>query len=122
MLRSVRTVIVDEIHAVIGTRRGAHLAITLERLQRVASAPLHRVGLSATQNPIDEVAKYLVGTGPSSGPAGHLLPMGEGQSPDCPSPIVRGWREAPGEGIAIIEGHRRAMDLALEMPRSPLET
>src|SRR6266436_6667514 len=60
MLQSVRTVIVDEIHAVIGTRRGAHLAITLERLQRVASAPLHRVGLSATQNPIEEVAKYLV--------------------------------------------------------------
>src|SRR6266849_434914 len=53
--------IADEIHAVIGTRRGAHLAITLERLQRVASAPLHRVGLSATQNPIEEVAKYLAG-------------------------------------------------------------
>src|SRR5213596_1542253 len=60
MLRTARTVIVDEIHAVIGTRRGAHLALTLERLQKVASAPLHRVGLSATQNPIEEVAKYLV--------------------------------------------------------------
>src|SRR5256885_12277245 len=61
MLRTVRTVIVDEIHAVIGTRRGAHLALTLERLQQVAQAPLHRVGLSATQKPIDEVAKWLVG-------------------------------------------------------------
>src|SRR5439155_1886976 len=59
MLRTVRTVIIDEIHAVIGTRRGAHLALTLERLQRVASAPLHRVGLSATQKPIEEVAKFL---------------------------------------------------------------
>jgi ATP-dependent Lhr-like helicase len=61
MLRTARTVIVDEIHAVIGTRRGAHLAITLERLQQIASRPLHRVGLSATQKPIEEVAKYLVG-------------------------------------------------------------
>ena len=92
MLRTARTVIVDEIHAVIGTRRGAHLALTLERLQHVASAPLHRVGLSATQNPIEDVAKYLVG-------------CGTGFSPSI-----------------IDEGHRRAMDLALEIPRSPLET
>ncbi|HEX3109889.1 MAG TPA: DEAD/DEAH box helicase, partial [Thermoanaerobaculia bacterium] len=61
MLRTVRTVIVDEIHAVIGTRRGAHLALTLERLQRVAERPLLRLGLSATQKPIGEVAKYLLG-------------------------------------------------------------
>src|SRR5438034_801966 len=58
MLRTVRTVIVDEIHAVIGTRRGEHLALSLERLQQVGTSPLHRVGLSATQNPIEEVAKY----------------------------------------------------------------
>src|SRR5437867_4366982 len=61
MLRTARMVIVDEIHAVIGTRRGAHLALSLERLQHVASSPLHRVGLSATQKPIEEVAKYLAG-------------------------------------------------------------
>src|SRR5689334_1545972 len=61
MLRTVRTVIVDEIHAVIGTRRGAHLALTLERLQQIAAAPLLRLGLSATQKPVDEVARYLVG-------------------------------------------------------------
>src|SRR5712664_4048352 len=52
ILRPVRTVIVDEIHAVIGTRRGAHLALTLERLQAVAQQPLLRIGLSATQRPI----------------------------------------------------------------------
>ena len=52
MLRTVRTVIVDEIHAVIGTRRGAHLALSLERLQHVADRPLLRLGLSATQKPI----------------------------------------------------------------------
>ena len=61
MLRTVRTVIVDEIHAVIGTRRGAHLALSLERLQQVAERPLLRIGLSATQKPIEEVARFLVG-------------------------------------------------------------
>jgi ATP-dependent helicase Lhr and Lhr-like helicase len=60
-LRTVRTVIVDEIHAVIGTRRGAHLALSLERLQQVAESPLVRIGLSATQRPIDAVARFLVG-------------------------------------------------------------
>src|SRR5229473_2368775 len=88
MLRTVRTVIVDEIHAVIGTRRGAHLALSLERLQDVAEAPLHRIGLSATQKPIDDVARWL----------------------------------APGADVAIIdEGHKRVMDLTLEMPRSALD-
>ena len=88
MLKTVRTVIVDEIHAVIGTRRGSHLALTLERLQKVAGAPLHRVGLSATQKPIEEVAKYL----------------------------------SPHAGVTIIdEGHRRQMDLGIEIPLSPLD-
>src|SRR2546423_13808849 len=58
MLRTVRTVIVDEIHAVIGTRRGAHLALSLERLQHVAEAPIVRIGLSATQKPIEDVARF----------------------------------------------------------------
>ena len=55
MLRTARTVIVDEIHAVIGTRRGAHLSLSLERLQAIARQPLVRIGLSATQKPIEEV-------------------------------------------------------------------
>src|SRR5881628_1607460 len=63
MLRTVRTVIVDEIHAVIGTRRGAHLALSLERLQHVARHRVQRIGLSATQKPIEEVARFLVGSG-----------------------------------------------------------
>jgi ATP-dependent Lhr-like helicase len=88
MLRTARTVIVDEIHALIGTRRGAHLALSLERLQQVAERPLLRIGLSATQKPIAEVARFLTG----------------------------------GACCEIVdEGHRRAMDLAIEMPRSPLE-
>ena len=90
MLRTVRTIIVDEIHAVIGTRRGAHLALSLERLQRVCEQPLLRIGLSATQKPIEEVARYLVGTA--------------------------------GEPCTIVDtGHRRAMDLGIEIPLAPLE-
>ena len=90
MLRTVRTVIVDEIHAVIGTRRGAHLALSVERLQQVAKRPLQRIGLSATQKPIAEVARYLVGSG--------------------------------GAPCAIVDtGHRRDLDLALEIPRSSIE-
>src|SRR5688572_451324 len=81
MLRTVRTVIIDEIHAVIGTRRGAHLALSLERLAHVCERPLLRLGLSATQKPLAEVATFLVG----------------GQAPD-PCTIVD-------------EGHRREMDL-----------
>ncbi|HUP50825.1 MAG TPA: DEAD/DEAH box helicase, partial [Thermoanaerobaculia bacterium] len=96
MLRSVRTVIVDEIHAVIGTRRGAHLALTLERLQRIAEKPLHRIGLSATQKPIEEVARYLAG-----GSFGVFAPQ--------------------DDTVAVIDtGHRREMDVGLEIPRSPL--
>ena len=99
MLRTARTVIVDEIHAVIGTRRGAHLAVTLERLQALCredaagqGRPLQRIGLSATQKPIEEVAHFLVGAANGRG------------------------------GCAIIdEGHRRATDLAIEIPQSPLD-
>jgi ATP-dependent Lhr-like helicase len=90
MLRTVRTVIVDEIHAVIGARRGAHLALTLERLAGVAEGPLQRIGLSATQTPIDEVARFLT--------AGAAA------------------------GCTIVDvGHRRAMDLDVELPRSALD-
>jgi Lhr-like helicase len=63
MLATVRTVIVDEIHAVAQTKRGAHLSLTLERLAANAAQPVQRIGLSATQKPIEEVAKFLVGNG-----------------------------------------------------------
>jgi ATP-dependent Lhr-like helicase len=90
VLSTVRTVIVDEIHAVIGTRRGAHLALSLERLEALGG-PLQRIGLSATQRPVEEVARFLVGAA-------------SGRS-DC---------------AIVDEGHRRALDLAIEIPRSPL--
>ena len=60
-LRSVQTVIIDEIHALVPTKRGAHLALSLERLARLTGRPLQRIGLSATQRPLDEVARFLGG-------------------------------------------------------------
>jgi ATP-dependent Lhr-like helicase len=89
MLRSARTVIVDEIHSVLETRRGAHLALSLERLDHVAGRRLQRIGLSATQRPIEAVATWLTGT--------------------------------EGTAAVIDEGHRRALDLGLELPGSPLQ-
>ncbi len=64
-LRTVGTVIVDEIHALVSTKRGAHLALSLERLEAIAARPLQRIGLSATQRPQDEVARFMVGQDPS---------------------------------------------------------
>ncbi|MFA9461334.1 DEAD/DEAH box helicase [Thiohalorhabdus sp. Cl-TMA] len=96
MLETTRTVIVDEIHAMAPSKRGAHLALSLERLEALADRPLTRVGLSATQKPIVEVARFLVG-------AGHLDAEG---NPDC---------------RVIDAGHYRRADLAVEVPQSPLE-
>jgi ATP-dependent Lhr-like helicase len=61
MLRGVESVIVDEIHAVASTKRGAHLALTLERLSELSDHEPQRIGLSATQNPLEEVARFMVG-------------------------------------------------------------
>src|SRR5262249_50855067 len=62
-LRSVRTVIVDEIHAVADDKRGSHLALSLERLEALVDGPLTRIGLSATQKPIETIAAFLAGAG-----------------------------------------------------------
>jgi len=94
-LKHVRTVIVDEIHAVIGTRRGAHLALSLERLAALTDRPPLRIGLSATQRPLDLVARFLVGTANTSDTIA-----------DC---------------AVIDEGHRRDLDLGIELPGSPLD-
>ena len=64
VLRSVETVIVDEIHALVPTKRGAHLALSLERLEALTARPPQRIGLSATQRPLEEVARFLGGAQP----------------------------------------------------------
>ena len=60
-LRTVDTVIIDEIHALVPTKRGAHLALSLERLEALVNKPIQRIGLSATQRPLEEVARFLGG-------------------------------------------------------------
>ena len=93
MLRSVGTVIVDEIHALAGHKRGAHLALSLERLDALAGRPATRIGLSATQRPIETVAHFLTG-------------CEDGRPREC---------------TIVDTGHARERDLALELPESPLE-
>src|SRR5437762_2871526 len=92
MLRGVRTVIVDEIHAVARDKRGSHLALSLERLEHLAGRRLQRIGLSATQKPIEDIAAFLSGT-------------------PHPTPST----------CIIDSGHARTLDLAIEIPSSPLE-
>jgi ATP-dependent Lhr-like helicase len=89
MLANVHTVIVDEIHALVRDKRGSHLSLTLERLQALTNRNLVRIGISATQKPIEEIAGFLVGR--------H------------------------SERCTIIDtGHKRKLDLSIEVPSSPL--
>lgn len=92
MLSTVRTVIVDEIHALVGNKRGAHLALSLERLQSLANQPVQRVGLSATQKPIETVARFLIGA--------------RRKLKDC---------------VIVDSGHVRERDLQIVVPPVPLE-
>jgi ATP-dependent Lhr-like helicase len=73
-LRTVDTVIVDEIHALVPTKRGAHLALSLERLEAICARPIQRIGLSATQRPLEEVARFLGGSHASADHAGTMTP------------------------------------------------
>ncbi len=97
LLGKTRTIIVDEIHALLTTKRGAHLALSLERLTALCESnglpQPQRVGLSATQNPPQEVAKYLTG----------------------------GSKQDPLDCIIIDEGHQRTLDLSAWVPEAPLE-
>src|SRR5437588_3817021 len=62
LLRSVETLILDEVHAVAGTKRGAHLALSVERLEALVTQPLQRIGLSATQRPLEEIGRFVSGS------------------------------------------------------------
>src|SRR3990170_4784098 len=64
ILRNVHTLILDEVHAVAGTKRGAHLALTVERLEALNETPFQRIGLSATQRPMDEIGRFVSGARP----------------------------------------------------------
>lgn len=96
ILRGVRTVIVDEIHALARDKRGSHLTLTLARLDALCGRRPVRIGLSATQRPIETVASFLVGT----------ERIGVDGVPDCKLVDI---------------GHGRALDLAIEVPPTDLE-
>ena len=117
MLSTVRTLIVDEIHAVVDDRRGAHLALSIERLAALTQHPLQRIGLSATQKPIEEVARFLVGT--RAVDKAHHGKLSASPTGD------QGRRQATINGTPDCEiidiGHRRELDVAIEIPKSPLE-
>src|SRR2546425_3471697 len=89
-LAGARTVVVDEIHAVAADKRGAHLALSLERLDALAGRRLQRIGLSATQRPVEEVARLLAGAA------------------------------APRPCAIVDVGHRRALTLVIEVPDQEL--
>jgi ATP-dependent Lhr-like helicase len=91
MLSTVKTVIVDEIHAMAANKRGAHLALSLERLSALVDHKLLRIGLSATQKPIETVMRLLVGNDPAS------------------------------RARIVDTGHQRERDLSIEVPGAPLE-
>jgi len=98
ILRSVETVIVDEIHSLVPTKRGAHLFLSLERLQELARAPVQRIGLSATQRPLDEVAR-LLGGGEASG---------------------KKWKPRP---VTIVDaGSKKQLEVRVEVPVDDLST
>ena len=94
-LKGVRTLILDEIHAVADDKRGSHLALSVERLCALTDAPITRVGLSATQRPIEEMARFLVGNA-------HI--DGDG-TPNC---------------LVVDTGHARTIDLAIRLPKREL--
>jgi ATP-dependent helicase Lhr and Lhr-like helicase len=96
VLSTVRTLIVDEIHALVGNRRGSHLSLSMERLVALVKHRLQRIGLSATQKPIEKVARFLVGTA-------NLDKNGDA---NC---------------TIIDTSYSRKLDLAIEVPGSPLE-
>jgi ATP-dependent Lhr-like helicase len=116
-LKSVRTLILDEVHAVAGTKRGAHLALSVERLERLVEQPFQRVGLSATQRPMEEIGRFVSGAREielvDAGTAKELdlqvvMPLEDMREPAAQRPV----RESgPGEGdrgnrgIPPAEGH-----------------
>src|SRR5207249_5597727 len=146
LLATVRTLIVDEIHAVVGNRRGSHLALSMERLAALVNGPLQRIGLSATQNPIELVARFLVGGcdeqppgAPASLPASVQDLNLAGREADAPGLCMEtprhdrkavapassergaadGCRQPP---CRIIDAcSKRQLDIAIELPGSPLE-
>src|SRR5688500_4102644 len=126
MLAPARTVIVDEIHAVADDKRGSHLSLSLERLEALCGRPLTRIGVSATQKPIEEVARFLIGAGNTAAPEAQPQQV-SGESaiersiplPSLAVPERGGGAAVPGCEIVDI-GYTRQRDLARALPSTPL--
>ena len=111
MLRTVRTVIVDEIHAVARDKRGSHLALSLARLDALTGKRAQRVGLSATQKPIDEIARFLVGT---NAPLPEIIDSGHVRTLDLSIEIPSSPLEAVMAGEVWEEVNTRIAELIAE--------
>lgn len=137
-LANVETVIVDEIHALVRDKRGSHLALTLERLEALCPGRLQRIGLSATQRPIERVAEFLVGVptqeeqvapGGRESFSGGIESSANALGASPPKKDSRPLRSdppssstlAPAPDCAIVDvGHQRDLDLGIEVPSSDL--
>jgi ATP-dependent Lhr-like helicase len=114
-LRSVEAVILDEIHAVVPTKRGSHLALSIERLERISGRRLQRIGLSATQRPLEEVARFLGGADVSQKPAAETVISDEGEevlSEFASSSVAPAYRPV----TTIDAGEPKRLDLRVEVP------
>jgi ATP-dependent helicase Lhr and Lhr-like helicase len=118
-LASVDTVIVDEIHSLMPTKRGAHLAISLERLEHLTRRPLQRIGLSATVRPIEEVTQYLGGAAapapcaPPAPPAPHAPDPASSLHEEFADGVMHpAWRP-----VTVVDARRtKALELSVEVP------
>ena len=95
-LRTIETVIVDEVHAVAGTKRGVHLAVSLERLDALLERPVQRIGLSATQRPLEEIGRFVSGDRPI-----QLVDAGTRKELDLEVVVPLEDMREPGEGGSI---------------------
>ncbi len=115
-LRTVRAVIVDEVHALLPSKRGVHLSLSLERLERLAAKPIQRIGLSATVAPLDEAAAW-VGGRDDGGAARDVAILDAGERKDLDlrvlaTPDVRGgsvWPDVAAELVRVIAAHRSTL-------------
>ena len=115
VLRSVEAVVVDEIHAIVPTKRGSHLALSLERLERVAGRKLQRIGLSATQRPLEEVARFLGGAEISRDIRGEKTAVDE--SGEVLAEFASSTLAPVYRAVTIVDaGVRKQLDLRVEVP------
>jgi ATP-dependent Lhr-like helicase len=114
-LKSIRVVIVDEVHAVAGSKRGSHLALSLERLERLTGEAFQRIGLSATQRPMEEIGRFVAGDRPID-----LIDAGRAKELDLRVVVPLDDMREPGEGSSIWPSIYPALQELVEQHRSTI--